>query len=68
MGLRNEYVSTMIYEELANGIIECVGGTENIASAINCMTRVRIRVNRDAAVSPLLPPGLAQDSAEPSLC
>ena len=50
MGLRNEYVSTMIYEELANGIIECVGGTENIASAINCMTRVRIRVNRDAAV------------------
>lgn len=50
MGLRNEYVSTMIYEELANDIIECVGGTENIASAINCMTRVRIRVNRDAAV------------------
>ncbi|MBQ3305549.1 MAG: PTS transporter subunit EIIB, partial [Clostridia bacterium] len=50
MGLRNEYVSTMIYEELANGIIECVGGTENIDSAINCMKRVCIRVNRDAAV------------------
>jgi len=31
-------------------MIECVGGAENIASAINCMTRVRIRVNRDDAV------------------
>jgi len=40
----------MTYEELSKGIIECVGGTQNIASAINCMTRVRIRVNRDDAV------------------
>jgi len=40
----------LTYEELSKGIIECVGGTENIASAINCMTRVRIRVNRDDAV------------------
>lgn len=40
----------MTYEELSKGIIECVGGMENIASAINCMTRVRIRVNRDDAV------------------
>ena len=31
-------------------MIEYVGGKENIASAINCMTRVRIRVNRDDAV------------------
>ena len=50
MGLRHEHASTMTYEELAKGIIECVGGAENIASAINCMTRVRIRVNRDDAV------------------
>ena len=40
----------MTCEELSRGIIECVGGTGNIASAINCMTRVRIRVNRDDAV------------------
>jgi len=40
----------MTYEELSKGMIECVGGAENIASAINCMTRVRIRVNRDDAV------------------
>ena len=37
-------------EELSKGIIECVGGAQNIASAINCMTRVRIRVHRDDAV------------------
>jgi len=40
----------LTYEELSKGMIECVGGAENIASAINCMTRVRIRVNRDDAV------------------
>ena len=40
----------MSYEELSKGIIECVGGPQNIASAINCMTRVRIRVKRDDAV------------------
>ena len=40
----------LTYEALAKGIIECVGGAENIVSAINCMTRVRIRVNRDDAV------------------
>ena len=46
MGLRHEYVAIMNCEELAKGIIECVGGERNIASAIKCMTRVRIRVNR----------------------
>ena len=40
----------MSYEELSKGIIECVGGPQNIASAINCMTRVRIRVKSDDAV------------------
>lgn len=40
----------MTYEELAKAIIDGVGGRENIASAINCMTRVRIRVNSDEAV------------------
>lgn len=37
-------------EELSKSIIEYVGGVENIVSAINCMTRVRIRVNSDDAV------------------
>lgn len=40
----------MTYEAFAKGIIERVGGAENIVSAINCMTRVRIHVNRDDAV------------------
>jgi len=40
----------LTYEELSKAMIEYVGGKENIASAINCMTRVRIRVNRDDAV------------------
>jgi len=43
-------VTMISCEELSKGIIECVGGTQNVASAINCMTRVRIRVNRDEAV------------------
>ena len=45
-----EQVLNMTYEELAKAIIDGVGGRENIASAINCMTRVRIRVNSDEAV------------------
>ncbi len=37
----------MTYDELAKGIIDCAGGAENITSAINCMTRVRMHVRRD---------------------
>lgn len=40
----------MAYEALARGIVEGVGGRENIASAINCMTRVRLTLRDDAAV------------------
>lgn len=40
----------MTNEELAHGIVKAVGGTENILSAINCMTRVRITVREDAAI------------------
>ena len=40
----------MTEEELAKQIIEDVGGVKNIASAFNCMTRVRIFVHDDSAV------------------
>lgn len=40
----------MEYEELAKRIIDGAGGVGNILSAINCMTRVRMRVERDDAV------------------
>lgn len=40
----------MTVEELSKGIVEQVGGAENIASAVNCMTRLRITVRDDAAI------------------
>ncbi len=36
--------------ELSKSIVEQVGGTGNIAAAVNCMTRLRITVRDDAAV------------------
>ena len=40
----------MAYEELVNAVVEGVGGRENILSAVNCMTRLRIRVREDGAI------------------
>ena len=40
----------MTVEELSKSIVEQVGGAENIASAVNCMTRLRITVRDDAAI------------------
>ncbi len=40
----------MTNEELVSGIIERLGGRENIVSAINCMTRIRVVVRDDPAV------------------
>ena len=37
-------------EKLAEGIIAAVGGAENISAAVNCMTRLRIDVRRDADI------------------
>lgn len=36
--------------ELANQILKLVGGKENITAAINCMTRLRIRIKDDSKV------------------
>ena len=41
----------MTSEELARAVIELAGGRDNIISAINCMTRVRILVRSDEAVN-----------------
>ena len=40
----------MTYKELANSVLESVGGPENIVSAANCMTRLRFFVRNDDAV------------------
>ena len=40
----------MTVEELSKSIVEQVGGAGNIASAVNCMTRLRITVRDDAAI------------------
>ena len=40
----------MQLEELAKSIIELMGGKDNILSAVNCMTRLRITVREDAAI------------------
>lgn len=40
----------MTNEALANGIIEKLGGKENIEAAINCMTRIRVVLKSDTAV------------------
>jgi PTS system IIB component, Glc family (TC 4.A.1)/PTS system IIC component, Glc family (TC 4.A.1) len=37
-------------EQLAKSIIELLGGAENIRSAVNCMTRLRVTVEKDAAI------------------
>ncbi len=36
--------------DLARSILELVGGVENVVSALNCMTRVRLTVRNDAAI------------------
>ena len=40
----------MTAEELSRSVIELAGGLENIISAINCMTRLRIRVREDELI------------------
>ena len=40
----------MGYKDLANSVLEYVGGPENIISAANCMTRLRFFVKNDDAV------------------
>ncbi len=40
----------MTNEELVSGIIEQLGGRENIDAAINCMTRVRVQLRDDTSV------------------
>lgn len=40
----------MTNEALANGIIEQLGGKDNIEAAYNCMTRIRVFVKDDAAI------------------
>ncbi|WP_294547061.1 PTS transporter subunit EIIC [uncultured Pseudoflavonifractor sp.] len=40
----------MTNQELSNKILELVGGRSNVASATNCMTRVRIHVKNDGAI------------------
>ncbi len=40
----------MSSEELTESIIELLGGRENIESAVNCMTRVRVQLLDDALV------------------
>ena len=37
-------------EELLKDIVENVGGINNIRSATNCMTRMRIRLNDESKV------------------
>ena len=37
-------------EALTKEILRCVGTAENVASAMNCMTRIRIRVKDSQAV------------------
>lgn len=41
----------MTNEELCRAVLEHLGGKENVASATNCMTRLRIHVKDDALVN-----------------
>ena len=36
----------MNYKNIANAVIENVGGKENIASAAHCVTRLKISIKR----------------------
>ena len=40
----------MTNQELSLKILELVGGRENVNSATNCMTRLRIHVKDDGAI------------------
>ena len=39
------------YKEQVAEIISCLGGTDNISSVSNCMTRLRVSVRDEAAVN-----------------